>query len=285
MDQGSQANYDTIESSRVGRVGQPSSIALIRLDRARYRNAQSRALLRELDHALMGAAADPEVRAIVVGSTGADFSSGHDLRTAQERDDVTTPPMPADLAGREAWAWEHWTEPLMRWRRIPKPTIAAVGGNCLWGGWSLAAAMDLRVCAADAAILPHLSEFFALPWIIGTRAAREALFLNRVISADEAFRLGMVSAVCPAGEDVTLAAVAMAEEMAEVPPQFLRAIKTTLVGIEDMQGFDASVSLANSQHLISEWAHTDPAAQGVAGTDDSTSLVASALAKWRASQE
>ena len=52
-----------------------------------------------------------------------------------------------------------------------------------------------------------------------------------------------------------------------------------------MQGFDASIQLANSQHLMSEWAHTDPTTQGVAGTDETTNLVAVAIAKWRASQE
>ena len=95
----------------------------------------------------------------------------------------------------------------------------------------------------------------------------------------------MVTTVCGVNEDVTAAAIVIAEEIADVPAQFLRAIKTTLVGIEDMQGFDASIQLANSQHLMSEWAHTDPTTQGVAGTDETTNLVAVAIAKWRASQE
>jgi enoyl-CoA hydratase len=266
------------------RVGAGGGVLVIRLDRPRYRNAQSRALLRDLDAAFAEGSADPEVRVIVLASTSEDFSSGHDLRTADELADTSSPVMPGELGAREDWSWSHWTAPLQRWRRIPKPTIAAISGNCLWGGWSLASAMDIRVCTSNAAILPHLSEYFALPWIVSVPIAKDILFRNRVITATEALAYGMVTTVCGEGDDLDETVLAIAEEIADVPSEFLRAIKTSLNGIEDMRGFDASLALSNSQHLMSEWAHTDPSAQGVAGTADSTSLVASAIAKHRAAQ-
>lgn len=270
-----------ITSTREGTDGR---VLTIRLDRPRYRNAQSRALLRDLDAAFTAGAQDPSVKVIVLASSSGDFSSGHDLRTGEELADTASPVMPPELGPREDWAWRHWTEPLQRWRRIPKPTIAAIGGNCLWGGWSLASAMDVRVCSANVVILPHLSEYFALPWIVSVPVAKDILFRNRVITASQALAYGMVTTVCDDDEDLDARALAIAEEIAEVPPEFLRAIKTTLNGIEDMRGFDASLALANSQHLMSEWAHTDPTAQGVAGTTETTNLVAQAIAKHRAAQ-
>lgn len=263
------------------REGAGDRVLTIRLDRPRYRNAQSRALLRDLDAAFTAGAGDPEVKVIVLASSSGDFSSGHDLRTTEELADTASPVMPEGLGPREDWSWRHWTEPLQRWRRIPKPTIAAIGGNCLWGGWSLASAMDLRVCSSDVVILPHLSEYFALPWIVSVPVAKEILFRNRVITADEALAYRLVTTVCADDEDLAAMVLSIAEEIAEVPPEFLRAIKATLNGIEDMQGFDASLALANSQHLMSEWAHTSPAAQGLAGTAETTNLVAQAIAKHR----
>lgn len=259
------------------------AVRIVAMDRTRYRNAQSRRLLRELDAALTHANADADVRVIILTSTGADFSSGHDLGTPEELSDEVGRRMPVELGDREDWSWQHWTEPLQRWRRLGTPTIAAMSGYCLWGGWSLASAMDLRIAAADVVILPHLSEFFTLPWHVSVAKAKELLFANRVIEAPEALSLGMVNQVVEG--DVRAASLALADEIAQMPADFLHAIKWSLNHVEDLRGFDASIAYANSQHLMSEWGRSEPTVPAtVDGSKQPMNLLAVAMAKFKAQQ-
>jgi len=257
------------------------AVRIIAMDRTRYRNAQSRRLLREIDDAMLRADADNAVKVIILASTGKDFSSGHDLGTSEENADEAGPRMPIELAGREEWAWRHWTEPLQRWRRLGTPTIAAMSGYCLWGGWSLASAMDLRIATPSIVILPHLSEFFTLPWHVSVAKAKEILFSNRVVEAEEALQLGMVNRIVDG--DVLEAANALAQEIAEMPADFLHAIKWSLNNVEDIAGFDASIAYANSQHLMSEWGRSKPTVSAsVEGSREPMNLPAIALNKYRA---
>ena len=78
--------YTQIRSERRGRV------AWITLDRPQFRNAQSRVLLEELDDAFAAAAADDEIRVVVLAGAGEHFSSGHDLGTPEEKEDATRRP-------------------------------------------------------------------------------------------------------------------------------------------------------------------------------------------------
>ena len=263
------------------RISSRGAVRIVAMNRERYRNAQSRRLLRELDSALSEANADPQVRVIILTSTGKDFSSGHDLGTPEEVADEVGQRMPIELGDREDWSWRHWTEPLQRWRRLGTPTIAAMSGYCLWGGWSLASAMDLRIAAANVVILPHLSEFFTLPWHVSVAKAKELLFTNRVIEAPEALALGMVNQVVDG--DVLEASVVVADEIAEMPADFLHAIKWSLNHVEDLRGFDASIAYANSQHLMSEWGRSKPTVPAtVDGSKEPMNLLAVAMAKYKA---
>ena len=257
------------------------AVRIVAMNRTRYRNAQSRRLLRELDSALVDANTDPQVRVIILTSTGKDFSSGHDLGTPEELADDAGQRMPVELADREDWSWRHWTEPLQRWRRLGTPTIAAMSGYCLWGGWSLASAMDVRIATQDVVILPHLSEFFTLPWHVSVAKAKEILFANRVIEAPEALSLGMINRVVDG--DVLEASVTLATEIAEMPSDFLHAIKWSLNNVEDLRGFDASIAYANAQHLMSEWGRSEPSVPAtVAGSKQPMNLLAVAMAKYKA---
>ena len=255
-------------------------IRIIAMNRIRYRNAQSRQLLREIDDAMLSADSDDSVKVIILTSTGKDFSSGHDLGTAEEVNDDFGPRMPSALSGREEWSWRHWTEPLQRWRRLGTPTIAAMSGYCLWGGWSLASAMDLRVATPSTVILPHLSEFFTLPWHVSIAKSKEILFANRVVEAKEALEIGLVNRIVDG--DVVDAAHEMAQEIATMPSEYLHAIKWSLNNVEDIAGFDASIAYSNSQHLMSEWGGSEPTNSGsVEGSQEPINLVAMALNKYK----
>ena len=91
-----------------------------------------------------------------------------------------------------------------RWREIPKPAIAMVHGACIAGGLMLAWVCDLIVAADDAFFadpvvkmgIPGV-EYFAHPWVLGPRFAKEILFTGGRFSAERAYQVGMVSQVVP----------------------------------------------------------------------------------------
>ena len=231
-------------------------LARIVLDRPQYRNAQSRVLLSELDDAFARAAADHDVRVIILSGNGAAFSAGHDLGTPEEaadrarraRTDVT------ETEQQFAYSWEHFLDLSLRWRDLPKPTIAAVHGWCIFGGWLVASAMDLIVAADDARFMTALLQYFPLPFDVGARKAKELLFDSRPLSAVEAMELGFVNKVVPAGrleEEV----VALAGRIAENNAFYLRLAKLAVNSSQDAMGFRTAVQGAHSHYQLSQVAN------------------------------
>jgi len=110
--------YEQIRYEKHDRVG------VITLDRPRVRNAQSQRLLEELDAAFAEAGADDGVRAVILAGEGEHFSSGHDLGTAEELADRKARPWPKGPRGEFERSWSLYVESSLRWRDLPKPTIA-----------------------------------------------------------------------------------------------------------------------------------------------------------------
>ena len=169
----------------------PSGIARIVLNRADTRNAQDTAFLYALNDAFDRAAQDDAIKVIVLSANGPHFSSGHDLREVdghgnmRKHETVGTwsgfgkPGAEAQYA-REQEIYVGFCE---RWRNIPKPTMALVQGKVIAGGLMLIWPCDLIVAAEDAEFLDHTvamgvggAEFFAHPWELGVRKAKEFLF-------------------------------------------------------------------------------------------------------------
>ncbi|HUP84601.1 MAG TPA: enoyl-CoA hydratase-related protein [Acidimicrobiales bacterium] len=242
--------YEQIEYRVDGRL------ARIVLNRPQYRNAQSRVLLSELDSAFTAAAADPNVRVIILSGNGPAFSAGHDLGTPEEADDRARRARD-DVSATESqfvYSWDHFVDLSLRWRDIPKPTIAAVHGWCIFGGWLIASAMDLIVAADDARFLTALLQYFPLPFDVGPRKAKELLFDSKPLSATEAEALGFVNRVVPAGsleEEV----VALAERIAENNGFYLRMAKLAVNSSQDAMGFRTAVQGAHSHYQLSQMAN------------------------------
>jgi enoyl-CoA hydratase len=205
-------------------------------------------LVRELDAALRRARADEEVRVIVLAGEGAAFSAGHDLGSPEEREEIEFR-ADAGIRAVAARSWDLYSELTMQWRNLPKPTIAAVQGYCIYAGWSIASAMDIVIASDDARFLPHLSEFFSLPWVIGPRRAKQVLFANRMLDADEALKLGMVSEVVPA-EDLAARAQELALQIAANEPALLRLIKGAVNSVEDTMGFQAGIRTGQAYNVL-----------------------------------
>src|SRR5690606_24590429 len=128
---------------------------------------------------------------------GDHFSAGHDLGTPEELADREARPTEEGLRGRYRRSWDNNIDKSLRWRNLTKPTIAAVQGYCIFGGWIIASSMDLIFAADDAMFLGTNFQYFTIPWDLHPREAKEILFESRFLNAQEAKELKLVNRVIP----------------------------------------------------------------------------------------
>ena len=171
-------------------------MALLVLDRPEKRNALSTRLRDEISDALDVLGADASVRCLVVTGAGEVFCAGFDLGEFQDPDPELQ---------RALWASSD------RYHRtvleFPLPTIAAVNGPAIAGGFDLAVMCDLRVAAPTATFHhPEISfgdvVYGPLHDLVGGAVARDLCLTGRKIDAGEALRAGLVSEVVAPGEVV-----------------------------------------------------------------------------------
>lgn len=221
-------------------------IATITMNRPGRRNALNGELILALDDAVKAVAADPEVKVVVLtgaapeGAQGG-FCSGGDTKDGGRvpdpaRADAGVPPdaLSGDLARHEQHA-------AMLLHLMPKPTIAMVGGPAVGAGFSLAGACDLRI-ASDEAVFGAMfarngltGDYGGTFWwtrILGTARARELYLLDRLVPAEQALALGMVSEVVPAAE-LQARTWEVASHLARMPSSVLRLVKDNLNEAED----------------------------------------------------
>jgi enoyl-CoA hydratase/carnithine racemase len=216
-------------------------IATITLNRPQVANAQNRELLDELDAAWTRAAEDEQVRVIVLRAEGKHFSAGHDLTDRW--------PAPATVTLEWIYSAEarRYLDYSLRWRNVPKPSIAAVQGRCIAGGLLLCWPCDLIVAAEDAQFSDPVVmmgiggvEYHGHTWELGARKAKEILFTGRAVTAEEAERVGMVNRVLPR-DQLDVETRALAEKIATMPPFGLRQAKRAVNQTLDVQGFYAAI--------------------------------------------
>ena len=131
----------------------------------------------------------PTVRVIILAGAGKHFSAGHDLGSPQEMEDQKKTPLEPGFKGEYRRLWERFFENTMRWRDLPKPTIAQVQGYCIMGGMMIASACDLIIASDDALFADRAVkwggahvQYFSMPWDLGPRKAKEYLFTGEFIS-------------------------------------------------------------------------------------------------------
>lgn len=224
-------------------------VAVVTLNRPQYRNAQSYTLLDELDLALERAVADKEIRCVVVKGSGGHFSSGHDLGTPEQTALRQERGIPSDGLGYYENFRHYNLDITLKWRNLMKPTIAMVDGYCIYGGWMIAASMDLLFAAEDAQFLAGLVEYFTIPWDLGPRKTKELLFESRFISGIEAHELGFVNRVYNV-EELERETMAYAHRIAENSMTSLRMAKLATNKIQDVQGFTTATEGAFADYLV-----------------------------------
>jgi enoyl-CoA hydratase/carnithine racemase len=216
-------------------------VAVITLNRPQAANAQTMEMLDELDAAWSRAASDEAVRVIVLRGAGRHFSSGHDLRGGG--------PVPEKITLEYVYAAEarRFLEYSLRWRNVPKPSIAAVQGKCIAGGLLLCWPCDLIVAAENAEFsdpVVHMGiggvEYHGHTWELGPRLAKEILFTGRAVTAQEARQAGMVNRVVPLDE-LESATTELARQIARMDPFALRQAKRAVNQTLDVQGFYAAI--------------------------------------------
>jgi enoyl-CoA hydratase len=244
-------DYEQIRYEQDGRV------ARLILSRPQYRNAQSRQLLEELDAGFGRAAEDESVGVIVLLGAGDNFSAGHDLGTPEELADRVARPYEEGLRGRFQRSWDLNIDKTLRWRNLPKPTVAAVQGYCIFGGWIIASACDVVFAASDAKFLPTNFQYFSVPWDIHPRKAKAILFESRFIDATEAEGLGFVDRVL-SPEKLDEEVMAYAHRVAENDPFQLRMIKLAINQVLDEQGFTPHITAAHAMYMLSSGGEADP---------------------------
>jgi len=240
------------------RFEQPApGVARIVLARAETRNAQDKRMLYELNAAFDRAAHDDAVKVIVLSADGPHFSSGHDLRDRSKLDEFE--PVGTwggfGLPGAEGYmAVEHeiYLGLCWRWRNLPKPTIAQVHGKTIAGGLMLMWVCDLVVASDDATFSDPVVafgvngvEYFAHPWEVGIRKAKEMLFTGAAIGAAEARALGMVNHVVPRAE-LEKFTLELAQRIASRPSMGLKLAKQSVNQAQDAQGFWTALQAAMS---------------------------------------
>lgn len=270
------------QESDVVRYEVRDRVAIVTMNRPDYRNAQNSAMTYALDAAFYRAVADDDVKVIVLAGEGPHFSAGHD---------IGTPGRDADRSfeRRVSLWWDHvgkdggdsrfaresevYLGMCRRWREIPKPTIAMVHGACIAGGLMLAWSCDLIIASDDSFYADPVVrmgvpgvEYFAHPWVMGARQAKEFLYLGERIGAARAYELGMVNRVVPRDE-LESATLDVARRIAEMPRFGLALTKKAINQAEDLMGMRSGMDSAFALHHLAHAHNAEVSGDSLAGQD------------------
>jgi enoyl-CoA hydratase len=294
--------YETLSDGRIARIT---------LNRPESRNAQNRGMLVELNDAFLRAEADDEVRVVILAGAGPMFSSGHDLGSKVSMEEFTPGPNQhpsrtinggtrKGAEGLMLQEWHYYFDNTRRWRNLRKITIGQAHGEVYAAALMLLWACDLIVCSDDTRFADVVGtrlgmcgvEYFAHPWELGPRKAKELLLTGDSLGAEEAHSLGMVSKIFPPDE-LADRTVEFAERIAQLPTMSALLIKEAVNQSVDMMGFHNALNACFTLHELnhSHWAQVNddgfPVAKedaGIPNWRDAPPIVASVKDKVRADQ-
>ena len=205
--------------------------AIVQFNRPEVLNAINIKLMEELVDALEALDKDNDVRAIILTGNEKAFAAGADIKEMSDASVV-------DMLMRDQFA---------RWdkiRKIKKPIIAAVSGFALGGGCELAMTCDMIIASETAkfgqpeiniGVMPGAGGTQRLTRAVGKAKAMELVLTGRMISGEEAMRLGLVNKVVPV-EFYLEEAKSLAKEIASKPPVAVRLAKEAV-----LKAFDTTI--------------------------------------------
>lgn len=245
----------TVSSSPLNAVEHiADGLAVVRLNRPDRLNALSQEAVAALTATLGSIAADESLRVVILTGEGRGFCAGWDLKSKLQGEEGGEPGVSSLYAGQERFAGM-----IRRIRGLDKIVIAAVNGVAVGAGLGLALASDIRIAARSASF--HIGAIrigltsgecgisYHLPRLIGASRAFERMLTGRPIDAEEAARIGLVSAVT---EDAELleSAMAMAGDILRNSPYSIRHTKRLMWANLEASGLDAALELENRAQVL-----------------------------------
>jgi len=216
-------------------------VALLSLNRPKAANTLSEATLAALASNFSDIAKDKSVRAVILSASGPAFCAGHDMKEMTARR--------SDKDGGRAYIkdlMQRCSAVMQSIMRLPQPVIAAVEGVATAAGCQLVATCDLAVASQAARFATpgvHIGLFCSTPMValsrnVGAKHAMEMLLTGDMVSADDAYRIGLVNRVVPPGK-AQEAAMAFARKVASKSALVLKTGKEAFYRQRDMSVSEA----------------------------------------------
>jgi len=241
--------FSTIELSQRG------AVALLALNRPDKLNAINATMIDEINQALDIMETDDSVKAIVVHGNGRAFCSGFDLQAGVAANRKTE----ADWRA----AIDTDLELIMRFWHSPKPTIAALHGYVLAGGFEIALACDMSVCDTTTLFGEPEVRFgssivaLLLPWYLNPKRTKRMLLCGQDrITADEALHSGIVNEVAAEGEALETG-IALAREVALMDPDSVRMTKQAINQSYEIMGLKQALQMGADTSVRIETLETE----------------------------
>jgi enoyl-CoA hydratase/carnithine racemase len=204
-------------------------VARLSLNRPRALNALDEAMIEEMSDALKTAAADPDVRVLILTGAGRAFCFGADVSEFRKAQEQGGRPAIEDLLFKAQ-------EIIQVLYELPKPTLAALNGFAAGLGLDLALACDLRVATdrvkvseafVSMGLVPDGGGTFFLPRLIGSGKAAEMILTGEPITSQEAEKIGLINRVV-SSSDLVKTFQELAQKLAKGPPLAIRLAKQAL---------------------------------------------------------
>jgi len=240
------------------------SVGLLTFNRPEQMNSLNKAMFRALLARLDSLRSDLETRVVVLTGNGRMFCAGADLKTGPE---PWHPEVGTAANGIATVGW--YGEVIQQLRRVPQPVIAAVNGAAAGGGFSISLACDIRIGSPSARFAcsfvqlglggGEMGTSFFLPRLIGSANAAELMYTGRIVEAEEALAMGLLSRIVPAERLLDEATEFAAGIAAKVSPLALRLTKEALTESLNGLSLEAALKIEGRNQILAT--HTADAAE------------------------
>lgn len=248
-------------------------IAIITFNRPQRLNAVNPTMMAEITDAISAVGKDSSLRVLVLTGAGRAFCSGGDFKGDTESlvsRETASRPRSAMVWGREV---RSYIRPIsLALKDLEIPTIAMVNGVAVGQGFSMAQACDVRIGSENArfmvgwtnrAIAPAFGDSWLLPRIVGLGRAIDLIYTARMLDAEEAYRMGLLTRLVPS-KDLETETLEYARRLVKGPPLALRADKQLIYDGLNTDFAAALNAIANVQGALiasEDWAESAMAFQ------------------------